>query len=599
MRYTILILLICLINISILKADDDDIDEEVSIEDTPTTSSSPTIEKTNVPIMKSSSSNIYFEDQFQDKTKWSRWVKSQAKKDGVDEVLAKYDGEWNFEIPQSSIYIDDYALILKSKARHHAISSNLFKPVDFSTSPLVVQYEVKYQTNQECGGAYVKLLSSDGKNLDLKQVTDKTPYTIMFGPDMCGAEHKYHFIIRYRNPKTGAYSEHQAKKPTEPLDSYFTDKKSHLYTLVLSADNSFKMYIDNKLINSGNLLTDMEPSIIPAKEIIDETDRKPDDWDDREKIADTNAKKPDDWDETEPKEIADESATIPDGWLENESPMIPDPDAVRPADWDDEIDGVWEAPRIDNPACKDAPGCGEWTAPMIPNPAYKGPWRAPLVDNPNYRGKWEPRKIPNPDYFEETHPYKLTPIGTLALELWSMVDGVVFDNFLITSDQSIAKQYGDQIWYPKSILEGKAISAASESVIDAIVKATKDRPWLWAVYLVAILLPLVILVVFCWSKKSAKKPTDGLKKKTDEVEPDSNEQQLLTSADNDEEVEEIEIDEQEVKPNVANVSGKDALENDDEGQEEEVNATETNEDESNKNSSPSASNKARRRLRKE
>lgn len=53
----------------------------------------------------------------------------------------------------------------------------------------------------------------------------------MFGPDMCGVEHKYHFIIRYRNPKTGVYSEHQAKKPTEPLDSYFTDKKSHLYTL--------------------------------------------------------------------------------------------------------------------------------------------------------------------------------------------------------------------------------------------------------------------------------------------------------------------------------------------------------------------------------
>jgi calnexin len=62
-------------------------------------------------------------------------------------------------------------------------------------------------------------------------VTDKTPYTIMFGPDMCGVDHKYHFIIRYRNPKTGAYTEHQAKKTTEPLDTYFTDKKSHLYTL--------------------------------------------------------------------------------------------------------------------------------------------------------------------------------------------------------------------------------------------------------------------------------------------------------------------------------------------------------------------------------
>lgn len=43
------------------------------------------------------------------------------------------------------------------------------------------------------------------------------------------------------------------------------------------------MFIDNKLINSGNLLEDMEPSIIPSKEINDENDRKPVDWDEREK----------------------------------------------------------------------------------------------------------------------------------------------------------------------------------------------------------------------------------------------------------------------------------------------------------------------------
>ncbi|CAF4714521.1 unnamed protein product, partial [Rotaria magnacalcarata] len=264
---------------------------------------------------------------------------------------------------------------------------------------------------------------------------------------------------------------------------------------------------------------------------------------------------------------------------------------------DDEIDGTWEAPRIDNPACKDIAGCGPWTAPMVPNPAYKGIWRAPLVDNPNYRGKWEPRKIPNPEYFEETHPYKLTPIGNLALELWSMVDSIVFDNFLITSDQSIAKQYADQIWYPKSVLEGQAISAASESVIDAIVKATKDRPWLWAVYLIAILLPIVILVVFCWSRKSPVKSTDGIKKKTDEVEPDSTEQQL-SSGEHDEETEEIEIDEQQMKRNVTSTAGKDALENDDEGQAEEATATETSEN-TNQSSSPSASSKSRRRLRKE
>lgn len=43
------------------------------------------------------------------------------------------------------------------------------------------------------------------------------------------------------------------------------------------------MFIDNKLINSGNLLKDMEPPINPPKEILDANDRKPNDWDEREK----------------------------------------------------------------------------------------------------------------------------------------------------------------------------------------------------------------------------------------------------------------------------------------------------------------------------
>ncbi|CAF0743690.1 unnamed protein product [Didymodactylos carnosus] len=519
--------LLCIPFISCYDDDDDnDNGAEEIIPEASTATSAPLIEKGNVPVIKSASNSIYFEDQFQEKSKWSRWVKSQAKKDGVDDTLAKYDGEWGFEIPVTAVYTDDYSLILKSKAKHHAIAAPLFKPFDFQTSPLVVQYEVKYQTNQECGGAYVKLLSDSGK-IDLKQVTDKTPYTIMFGPDMCGVEMKYHFIIRYRNPKTGVYSEHQAKKPSESLDTYFTDKKSHLYTLVLSADNSFKMYIDNKLINSGNLLEDMEPAITPAKEIIDENDSKPSDWDDRERIPDSTAFKPEDWDETEPKQIVDEGATIPSGWLENESTTIPDPDAVKPDDWDDDVDGDWEPPRLDNPLCKNAVGCGPWTAPLIPNPKYKGTWRAPLIDNPNYKGKWEARKIPNPDYFEDAHPYKLTPFSAVALELWSIIDGVVFDNFLITSDQSLAKQYGDTLWYPKSSLEGKT-SSSSESVVEALMNATKDRPWLWALYLVVIVLPIIILIAFFWSRKSKKSPISDMnarKKKTDDATLDDVEQE--------------------------------------------------------------------------
>ena len=70
--------------------------------------------RNNVPVIRaSSSSEIFFEEQFQDRNKWVYWTKSQAKKDGVEERVSKYDGQWAFEISESSVYKDDYSLILK------------------------------------------------------------------------------------------------------------------------------------------------------------------------------------------------------------------------------------------------------------------------------------------------------------------------------------------------------------------------------------------------------------------------------------------------------------------------------------------------------
>ena len=59
--------------------------------------------------------------------------------------------------------------------------------------------------------------------------------------------------------------------------------------------------------------------------------KKPEDWDDNEKIDDPTDEKPEDWEKPE---------------------HIPDPDAKKPEDWDDEMDGEWEPPMIDNPEYK-------------------------------------------------------------------------------------------------------------------------------------------------------------------------------------------------------------------------------------------------------
>jgi hypothetical protein len=81
----------------------------------------------------------------------------------------------------------------------------------------------------ECGGAYLKLLTDD-PNLNLNLFDDRTSFSIMFGPDKCGSDHKMHFIVRFKNPVSGKIEEKHAKKP-EIHDPIFSDSRSHLYTL--------------------------------------------------------------------------------------------------------------------------------------------------------------------------------------------------------------------------------------------------------------------------------------------------------------------------------------------------------------------------------
>ncbi|KAK8693035.1 hypothetical protein V6N13_070634 [Hibiscus sabdariffa] len=225
-------------------------------------------------------------------------------------------------------------------------------------------------------------------------------------------------------------------------------------------------------------------------EIEDEEAVKPEGWldDEPEEIDDPEASKPNDWDEEEDGEweapkidnpkcatapgcgewkrpmkpnpnfkgrwLDDEEAVKPEGWLDDEPEEIDDPEASKPNDWDEEEDGEWEAPKIDNPKCATAPGCGEWKRPMKPNPNFKGRWHPPLIDNPNYKGVWKPRDIPNPKYFELEKP-DFDPIAAIGIEIWTMQDGILFDNVLIAKNEKVAKSYRDTQWQPKFEIEKK------------------------------------------------------------------------------------------------------------------------------------------------
>ncbi len=52
------------------------------------------------------------------------------------------------------------------------------------------RYDVKFQEDLQCGGAYIKLLTDSKNGIKYQEFDDKTPYTIMFGPDKCGTTNK-------------------------------------------------------------------------------------------------------------------------------------------------------------------------------------------------------------------------------------------------------------------------------------------------------------------------------------------------------------------------------------------------------------------------
>eukprot|EP01091_Cochliopodium_minus_P005057 TRINITY_DN1503_c0_g1_i1.p1 TRINITY_DN1503_c0_g1~~TRINITY_DN1503_c0_g1_i1.p1 ORF type:complete len:383 (+),score=133.25 TRINITY_DN1503_c0_g1_i1:648-1796(+) len=314
---------------------------------------------------------IFYEESFD--SNWeSRWVASQSRSDNGKLVLSD-DGIKTSEDARFYQYTDSFD--------------------EFSNrdDTLVFQYESRHAQNLDCGGGYLKILPS---GFDAKQFNGDTPYAIMFGPDICGGSKRTHFIINYKGKNHLIRSDIPAE----------TDTFSHVYTLILKPDQTFRVLIDNVEKRAGNLIDDFD--FLPPKQINDPAQSKPSDWVDSPKMVDPEDVKPEGWD------------SIP--------ATIADPEAKKPEDWDDDLDGEWTAPTIDNPEYK-----GEWKARQIDNPAYKGPWVHPQIDNPEYQ--------------LDNSIYAFDKLSAVGIEIWQVKSGSTYDNILITNDESVAQERAAEI----------------------------------------------------------------------------------------------------------------------------------------------------------
>jgi len=390
------------------------------------------------PYRPPNSDGIHWVESF-DGDVMSRWT-SSAKE--------KYNGKFAVEKRRQEGLIGDLGLLVPVEAQTYGISTSFPGLKGAKDVPFVLQFEAQFQDGLQCGGAYAKVF--DRKGAKAEDFDNDTPYVIMFGPDRCGGTDKVHFILQHQNSKTGKWEEKHLKEPAHVPSDHLT----HLYGLIINPDNTFEVQVDGVKKASGDLLTDMSPPINPPKDIDDPEDKKPEDWVMDPKMSDPESSKPDEWDEDEPASLPDPDAKMPDGWHEEvpeTQKKIGDPSAKVPADWDVDEDGEWEPPVIDNPLCK--VGCGKWNPPTISNPKYKGKWSAPKIDNPAYKGVWKPKQIANPDFVEDKAPCILPNVDSLGIDIWSMQGGILFDNFLISTDVAKAAAFVEETWRIRSNIE--------------------------------------------------------------------------------------------------------------------------------------------------
>ena len=166
---------------------------------------------------------------------------------------------------------------------------------------------------------------------------------------------------------------------------------------------------------------------------------------------------------------------------------------------------------------------------------FQGKWFAPMIANPGYQGKWKPAMIPNPDFFEDKEPFKMTPIRWLDISR-GQISLLRFQRsgprVVVDVGQHLLRQLLDHgqhgarrrlckrdLWpeagrrricqwkYLQVILalELLCLNLVSQFCFRRILDYSNKNPWLYAVYVVLVGLPLVLIITFCCSG-SADKP---------------------------------------------------------------------------------------------
>lgn len=334
-------------------------------------------------------STIYFWETFDSDAWKSRWIVGQKPKRGPP--------LGDFDVSAGSLYIDkkqQRGLIAIDDDSMYIISARFDKPFNTSGRDLIFQYMVKNEGKIGTGSTKLKLF---GNNFRPNTYNPKSFYEISFGQDFHDWD-RHHVEFKIMRNRSEYIS-------TKPLIT-FHDQLTHLYTLIIFANQTYQIRMDNWVDREATLEEDF--NYCNPQFVEDPFDEKPKDWVDQAEIDDPNDLPPEEW------------RDIPR--------LIPNPNAKKPALWNDETDGVWERP-------------------LVPNPEFLIDWKPKRIKNPAFKGDWKPRIIENPEYNPDPKFGKPEKLMYVGMDNYIDKAATIWDNILVTDDMGVMDDKIEEFYY--------------------------------------------------------------------------------------------------------------------------------------------------------
>jgi calreticulin len=328
-------------------------------------------------FLASALATVYFEERFGDAWE-SRWRRPDVIRKGIQ--------VGSVHVSAGAYFGDERiqrGLETLEARRHYLLYSNFSRVFDTRGKDLIVQYTLRLDLYLDCAGQYIKIFPA---TVHPARFSNESEYSIMFGPDICGAHRQTHVILNHNDRYYRSIRRYPAPK----------DHLTHAYTLILRNNGTIAVLFDGEVYDQ-DLIVDRF-NLPFTKTVPDPADVKPADWDDNPYIPD-----PED--------------TKPSNWVDEE--YMPDPDAFRPPAWDDTI---------------------PWSPPLVKNPAYKGLWARRTIANPRYKGPWQPRTVLVKEEVPDPTFGRFPALAFLGLEFFQNAPGSIFDNFLVTDDEEYARE---------------------------------------------------------------------------------------------------------------------------------------------------------------